>query len=96
MLVTLAEMKNYLRVDHDEDDMLITNTIQAAEKLCMDIARVESEDEYLTVFDTGRIAVLYAVAYLYEHREEADHHADQGEAAVQVGDLLFGERRPAF
>ena len=68
MLVTLAEMKNYLRVDHDEDDMLITNTIQAAEKLCMDIARVESEDEYLTVFDTGRIAVLYAVAYLYEHR----------------------------
>ena len=92
MLVTLAEMKNYLRVDHDEDDMLITNTIQAAGKLCMDIARVESEDEYLTVFDTGRIAVLYAVAYLYEHREEADHHA----LVLSLRDLLFGERRPAF
>lgn len=92
MLVTLAEMKNYLRVDHDEDDMLITNTIQAAEKLCMDIARVESENEYLTVFDTGRIAVLYAVAYLYEHREEADHHA----LVLSLRDLLFGERRPAF
>lgn len=92
MLVTLAEMKNYLRVDHDEDDMLITNTIQAAEKLCMDVARVESEDEYLTVFDTGRIAVLYAVAYLYEHREEADHHA----LVLSLRDLLFGERRPAF
>ena len=92
MLVTLAEMKNYLRVDHDEDDMVITNTIQAAEKLCMDIARVESEDEYLTVFDTGRIAVLYAVAYLYEHREEADHHA----LVLSLRDLLFGERRPAF
>ncbi len=92
MLVTLAEMKNYLRVDHDEDDMLITNTIQAAEKLCMDIARVESEDEYLTVFDTGRIAVLYAVAYLYEHREEADHHA----LVLSLRDLLFGERRPVF
>ena len=92
MLVTLAEMKNYLRVDHDADDMLITNTIQAAEKLCMDIARVESEDEYLTVFDTGRIAVLYAVAYLYEHREEADHHA----LVLSLRDLLFGERSPAF
>ena len=92
MLVTLAEMKNYLRVDHDEDDMLITNTIQAAEKLCMDVARVESEDEYLAVFDAGRIAVLYAVAYLYEHREEADHHA----LVLSLRDLLFGERRPAF
>ena len=92
MLVTLAEMKNYLRVDHDEDDMLITNTIQAAEKLCMDVARVDSEDEYLTVFNTGRIAVLYAVAYLYEHREEADHHA----LVLSLRDLLFGERRPAF
>ncbi len=92
MLVTLAEMKNYLRVDHDEDDMLITNTIQAAEKLCMDVARVESEDEYLAVFDTGQIAVLYAVAYLYEHREEADHHA----LVLSLRDLLFGERRPAF
>ena len=92
MLVTLAELKNYLRVDHDEDDMLITNTIQAAEKLCMDVARVESEDEYLAVFDTGRIAVLYAVAYLYEHREEADHHA----LVLSLRDLLFGERRPAF
>ena len=90
--LSVDEMKNYLRVDHDEDDMLITNTIQAAEKLCMDIARVESEDEYLTVFDTGRIAVLYAVAYLYEHREEADHHA----LVLSLRDLLFGERRPAF
>ena len=92
MLVTLAEMKNYLRVDHDEDDLLITNTILAAEKLCMDVARVDSEEDYLTVFETGRIAVLYAVAYLYEHREEADHHA----LVLSLIDLLFGDRRPAF
>ena len=92
MLVTLAEMKNYLRVDHDEDDLLITNTILAAEKLCMDVARVDSEEDYLTVFETGRIAVLYAVAYLYEHREEADHH----ELVLSLRDLLFGDRRPAF
>ena len=92
MLVTLAEMKNYLRVDHDEDDLLITNTILAAEKLCMDVARVDSEEDYLTVFETGRIAVLFAVAYLYEHREEAYHHA----LVLSLRDLLFGDRRPAF
>ena len=92
MLVTLAEMKNYLRVDHDEDDLLITNTILAAEKLCMDVARVDSEEDYLTVFETGRIAVLDAVAYLYEHREEADPHA----LVLSLRDLLFGDRRPVF
>ena len=58
----------------------------------MDVARVDSEEDYLTVFETGRIAVLYAVAYLYEHREEADHHA----LVLSLRDLLFGDRRPAF
>ena len=31
--------------------------------------------ELAAVRETLRVAVLYAVAYLYEHREEADHHA---------------------
>ena len=29
-----------------------------------------------------RVAILYTVAYLYEHREEADHHAPQHDAAL--------------
>ena len=39
-----------------------------------------------------RIAVLYAVAYLYEHREEADHH----ELVTMLRSLLFGVRREVF
>ena len=39
MVVTLEEMKNYLRVDYDEDDALIENIIWASERLCMDVAR---------------------------------------------------------
>ena len=39
-----------------------------------------------------RIAVLYAVGYLYEHREEADH-----EDLVQtLRSLLFGVRKEVF
>ena len=34
MVVTLEEMKGYLRVDFDEDDALIESMIRAAEKTC--------------------------------------------------------------
>ena len=38
--------------------------------------------------ETLRIAVLYALGYLYEHREEADHHA----LTLTLRSLLFGIR----
>ena len=41
MLVTLEEMKNYLRVDDDEDDGLITTLLASAERMCMDILRTD-------------------------------------------------------
>ena len=39
-----------------------------------------------------RIAVLYAAAYLYEHREQADH----GELVQTLRSLLFGIRKEVF
>lgn len=74
MLVTLEEMKNYLRVDDDEDDGLITTLLASAERMCMDILRTD-EESGLQEAENGKPAVMYTVAYLYEHREEADHHA---------------------
>jgi len=38
------------------------------------------------------VAVLYAAAYLYEHREEADHHA----MMLTLRALLSGSRKEAF
>ena len=60
MAVTLEEMKNYLRVDYDEDDALIESIIGASERLCMDVARMDSMEEFSAV-ENARIAVLYAV-----------------------------------
>lgn len=91
MLVTLNEMKNYLRVDYDEDDALIENIIGASERLCMDVARMDDEGEFAKA-ENARIAVLYAAAYLYEHREEADHRA----LTLTLRALLFGARKEAF
>ena len=44
MIVSLDEMKQYLRVDFDDDDAIITALITGAEKLCADILRADSTD----------------------------------------------------
>ena len=91
MIVTLEEMKQYLRVDFSEDDQLLTDLITAVESLCMDILRT---DDILVLSDSdkGRMAVMYAIAYLYEHREEADHHA----LTLTLRTLLEGDRKAGF
>jgi uncharacterized phage protein (predicted DNA packaging) len=90
MVVTLNEMKNYLRVDYDEDDALIESIIGASERLCMDVVRMDSLEEFSAV-ENAKISVLYAAAYLYEHRE-ADHRA----LTLTLRALLFGARKEAF
>ena len=92
MLLGLEEVKGYLRVDTDEEDGLITGLSQSAEKLCMDVARIEDSEEFAALGETAKTATLYAVAYLYEHREEADHHA----LTLTLRSLLFGVRKEAF
>lgn len=89
MSVTLDEMKNYLRVDTDEDDDLIEKLIRSSETICEDILRADQSKTDSAVFDT---AVLFTTAYLYEHREEADHHA----LTLTLRSLLFGDRKAGF
>ena len=91
MAVALEEMKNYLRVDFDDDDALIEGMVRASERICMDVARMDSVDEFYAV-ENAKMAVLYAAAYLYEHREEADHHA----LVLTLRALLSGSRKEAF
>lgn len=91
MAVTLEEMKNYLRVDHDDDDALIGHLLQSAERICMDIIRTDDR-RVLEQDENVKTAVLYAASYLYEHREEADHHA----MMLTLRALLSGSRKEAF
>lgn len=91
MIVTLEEMKGYLRVDTSDDDELITGMINAAEKQCMDILRTDDE-AVLSSVENGKLAVMFVTAYLYEHREEADHHAMN----LTLRALLFGSREVEF
>ena len=91
MIVTVEEMKNYLRIDFEEDDSLIENLIKEAQKLCMDVTRVTDQEIFEELVGV-RIPVMYAVSYLYEHREDADHHR----LILDLRSMLFGIREPGF
>lgn len=91
MIIALDEIKKYLRVDFDDDDTVIETIEASAEKLVMDTLRTDSL-AYFTEDNHVKTAVLYATAYLYEHREDADHHA----LMLTLRALLFGNRAEVF
>ncbi|MDU2503946.1 MAG: head-tail connector protein [Peptoniphilus harei] len=90
-MITLEEVKSYLRVDFDDEDEMIKSLIQSSIKHSMDVSRVDSEED-LSKNPNGKIAVLYMTAYLYEHREEADY----SELNLTLRALLFGMRKAEF
>ena len=92
MLVSLSEIKQYLRVSYDDDDALLEQLLVTAQELCMAVARLQDNVAIAASTNQLRIGILYAVAYLYEHREEADHH----ELTLTLRSLLFGIREVAF
>ena len=91
MTVSVKEVKTFLRVDHNEDDTLIRSYIYAAESLCLDIIRTDDR-KMLKSEKNSKVAILYAVAYFYEHREEADYKA----LTLSLRALLFGSRKEEF
>ena len=98
-LITLAEAKAYLRVDTADEDAMIGVLLTSAERLCADVARLtdeqwgavnsDTEDAALTpIRETMKVAILYTLGYLFEHREEADHH----DLTLTLRSLLFAIR----
>ena len=91
MTVSVKEVKTFLRVDHNEDDTLIRSYIYAAESLCLDVMRTDDRTK-LKSEKNAKVAILYAVAYFYEHREETDYKA----LTLSLRALLFGSRKEEF
>lgn len=87
MIVSLEKMKSYLRVDFDEDDELISQLIESSEERCRAVSRNENFSD-----DPNAAAVMYAAAYLYEHRENADMRA----LNLTLRAMLFDKRKVCF
>lgn len=90
-VVTLGEAKQYLRVDSMDEDDFISGLLETGEQMCRDVARLELT-ELEQNLPMARIAILYVAAYLYEHREQADHD----DLVQTLRSLLFGIRREVF
>lgn len=92
MLVNIDEIKSYLRIDGNEDDTMVNALMRTAQDLCLVVARCDEEDIQEGDMNLVRTAIFYAAAFLYEHREEADHNA----FLKTLRALLAGVRREGF
>ena len=86
-MITLKEAKNYLRVDYEEDDKLIQNLLFTSRQLVMDVGRM-NEDSFSHNEDTVRTAMLFALGYLYENRNNPDYH----KLTLNLRSILFAQR----
>ncbi len=72
MILTLDEVKNYLRVDLDDDDALIQSFIAAAEAYLQNATGkdypAEDGDGNKIGYDLEKAYLKLLIAYWYEHR----------------------------
>ena len=78
-------------MDSSDEDVFVLRLMDTADSLIQQVTRRDSEElkEYESIV---RTAELYVIAYLFEHREEADHKA----MTETLKYLLFGIRKENF
>ena len=91
MVISLVEVKEYLRVDGESEDALITTFICSAQEMCEGILRYPLS-ELEVVPETIKQAICYGVACFYEQREKVDTK----EILEMMKNLLFSYRMESW
>lgn len=96
-MLTLQETKDFLRVDGDEEDNLISSLIITAQLLTEDIIR-RPLSEYEETPEPIHQAMLILVGTLYEERQISKDKSgvDINETLDLIRKMLFAYRRSKF
>ncbi|HEY8390110.1 MAG TPA: head-tail connector protein [Clostridia bacterium] len=90
-MLELKEIKTFLRIDGDEDDRLLVSLSLTARELVEETLR-QRLDEFETIPETVRQAMLIVIATLYEERQVAK----TGKDSVGMTNILELVRRMLF
>ena len=91
MVVTVEDVKLYLRVENEEEDTLISTFINVSEELIEGILRYPISDFEL-IPEVIKEAVMYSVSNMYEKRE----NYDVKEVLEIITMLLFSYRKEVW
>lgn len=96
-MLTLQETKDFLRLDGDDEDALVSSLIVTAKELTEGVLR-RKLTEFKEVPETVHQAMLIVVATLYEERQVAKDKSgvDINETLDLVRRMLFAYRREVF
>ncbi len=96
-MLTLQETKDFLRLDGDDEDALVSSLIVTAKELTEGVLR-RKLTEFKEIPETVHQAMLIVVATLYEERQVAKDKSgvDIKETLDLVRRMLFAYRREAF
>lgn len=96
-MLSLQETKDFLRVDGDDEDTLISSLIITAKALVEEVIRQRLED-FKETPEPVHQAMLIVVSTLYEERQISKDKSgvDIGETLDLVRRMLFAYRRAKF
>lgn len=69
MILTVQEVKTHLRIQHDEEDELISTLIAQAQAAAENFCRVQFSER---APEPVRLAVMLMVSHYYENRDNSD------------------------
>jgi len=69
VIISVDQVKEHLRIQHEEEDSYIDSIIQQAQAAAEDYCRVSFEDG---APESVRLAVMLMVSHYYENRDNAD------------------------
>lgn len=72
MIVTVAELKAHLRIQHDEEDALLESLLRQAQAAAQDFCRADFDAD---APEPVRLAVLLMASHFYEYRDSSDKAA---------------------